>query len=171
MNYRLQHNVRGSVCGWGPLWEPSTNQSKSGQPICYRTGHFYLLLTTDGVQVPVASAVPGGASYSEGRPPDGRPPQSHGESNPEVLRYLEDENAHTAASMAHTEGLQDELFAEMRGRIKEDDASVPVRRGDYWYYTRFVEAGEYPLYCRKKDTPDAAEEVMLDGNAMAAGAL
>ena len=89
--------------------------------------------------------------------------------NPEVIRYLEEENAHTEAVMAHTVDLQETLFVEMRGRIKEDDASVPVRRGSYWYYTRFEEGGEYALYCRRAGSPEGAEEVLLDGNKLAEG--
>ncbi|HYF64978.1 MAG TPA: S9 family peptidase [Herpetosiphonaceae bacterium] len=89
--------------------------------------------------------------------------------NPEVLAYIEAENQYAAAVMADTAGLQDQLYAEMRSRIKEDDDSVPVKRGDYFYYTRMVEGGQYPLYCRKHGGLDAAEEILLDQNALAAG--
>jgi oligopeptidase B len=89
--------------------------------------------------------------------------------NPEVIAYLEAENAYTAAVMKRTEALQETLYAEITGRLKQDDASVPVRRDGYWYYTRFETGKEYPLYCRRKGTMEAAEEVMLDGNALAAG--
>ena len=89
--------------------------------------------------------------------------------NPEVISYLEAENAYTEAVMAHTTDLQETLFVEMRGRIKEDDASVPVRRGGYWYYTRFEEGGEYALYGRRKGSLDGPEELLLDGNAFAEG--
>ena len=89
--------------------------------------------------------------------------------NPEVIAYLEAENAYTAAAMRHTEALQERLYAEITGRLKQDDASVPVLRDGYWYYTRFEVGKEYPLYCRRQGTMAAAEEVMLDGNALAAG--
>lgn len=86
--------------------------------------------------------------------------------NPEVIQYLEAENSYLKEVMKPLESLQNRLFEEMKGRIKEDDASLPFRDGAYWYYTRFVQGGEYPLYCRKKGSLDAAEEIMLDGNDM-----
>jgi oligopeptidase B len=89
--------------------------------------------------------------------------------NPEVLKYLNDENAYTDAVMAPTKDFQDQLFNEMKGRIKEKDESVPYKEGDYFYYTRFIEGGEYPLYCRKKGSLEGTEEILLDGNAMAKG--
>ena len=69
--------------------------------------------------------------------------------NPEVLEYLKAENAYQEAMMKHTEPLQKQLFDEIVGRIKQDDMSVPVKHKGYWYYTRFEEGMEYPLYCRK----------------------
>ncbi len=89
--------------------------------------------------------------------------------NPEVISYLEHENAYYEAVMEPTEELQKTLFDEIVGRIKKDDNSVPYRRDGYYYYSRVVEGGEYPIHCRKQGSLDAAEEVMLDGNALAAG--
>jgi oligopeptidase B len=89
--------------------------------------------------------------------------------NPEVIAYLEAENAHTAAAMAHTEEIQAALFEEIRGRIKEDDSSVPFKDGEYFYYTRYEEGMEYPIHARKEGSLDAPEEIMLDANAMAEG--
>jgi oligopeptidase B len=89
--------------------------------------------------------------------------------NPEVLAYLEAENAYLKQVMAPTEGLQETLFQEIVGRMKKDDASVPSFARGYWYYTRFVEGGEYALHCRRKGTMEAPEQVMLDGNALAKG--
>ena len=89
--------------------------------------------------------------------------------NPEVIAYLEAENEYTKAMMAHTEALQEHLFEEIRGRIKQDDSSVPYRDGNYYYYTRFEEGKEYPIYARKRGTLDATEEVMLDANLLAEG--
>lgn len=89
--------------------------------------------------------------------------------NPEVIEYLEAENAYTAAVMAATETLQTELFEEMKGRLDERDESVPVRLGDYFYYDRYEEGSEYKLYCRKKSSPEAGEEVVLDVNRLAEG--
>ena len=89
--------------------------------------------------------------------------------NPEVIAYLEAENAYTDTMMSHTEGFQEELFEEIKGRIKQTDLSVPYKRDDYYYYTRVVEGKEYPIYCRKKGSLDAAEEIMIDANALAEG--
>jgi oligopeptidase B len=89
--------------------------------------------------------------------------------NPEVVAYLTAENAYTDAVMRHTEPLQETVFTEITSRLKPDDASVPYRDDGYYYYTRFEEGKEYPVYCRKQGSVAAAEEVMLDGNALAAG--
>jgi oligopeptidase B len=87
--------------------------------------------------------------------------------NPEVTAYLEAENAYTAAMMAHTEPLQDDLYREMLARIQEDDTTVPVRRGAWLYYSRTETAKAYPIYCRKG--AQAQEEIIFDQNAEAAG--
>lgn len=89
--------------------------------------------------------------------------------NPRVIEYLEAENRYTEAVMAGTEALQEELFQEIRGRIQETDMSVPYRRGNYWYYTRFEEGRDFPIYARKRGSLDAPEEIMLDANERAAG--
>lgn len=89
--------------------------------------------------------------------------------NPAVIEYIEAENAYVEQVMAHTQTLQEQLYAEMRGRIKETDAQVPERRGAYFYYIRHQAGREYPLYCRKHGTLDAEEEVLLDQNALAEG--
>ncbi|KAI8467013.1 MAG: prolyl oligopeptidase [Monoraphidium minutum] len=99
-------------------------------------------------------------------------------SSPEVLSYLAAENNYTAAVMAATAGLQARLYKEMRGRIKEDDTSVPTRLLGYWYYTRTTEGQQYNVHARRRvppgapppletDAPDpsAAEQVVLDENA------
>ena len=87
----------------------------------------------------------------------------------EVIDYLKAENKYTKAALKPTEGLQESLFGEMKGRIKEDDQSVPYKKNGYYYYTRFEEGKEYPLYCRKKGSLDAEEEIMLNVNEMAEG--
>lgn len=89
--------------------------------------------------------------------------------NPEVIAYLENEYDYTEAMMAHTESLQDEIFEEIRGRIKEDDSSVPYLENGYYYYTRYEEEKEYPIYCRKKGSLDAEEEIILNVNDLAEG--
>ena len=87
--------------------------------------------------------------------------------NPAVIAFLEEENAYTEREMAPMQGMQDSLIDEIRARIKEDDQSAPYRRGEYFYYSRYVEGGEYRVYARKKGSLDAAEEVLLDVNQLA----
>ncbi|MFY7911374.1 MAG: S9 family peptidase [Emticicia sp.] len=89
--------------------------------------------------------------------------------NPDVIAYLKAENEYLAQVMAPVKPLQEKLFEEMKGRIKEQDESVPVKDGEYFYYVKYVEGGEYPVYCRKKGTLDATEEILLDGNEMGKG--
>ena len=86
--------------------------------------------------------------------------------NQEVIDYLNAENAYMDTMLAHTKDFQASLFNEMRSRIKEDDASVPYKLDDYYYYSRYVEGGEYPIYARKKGSLDAAEEIIMDGNEL-----
>jgi oligopeptidase B len=87
--------------------------------------------------------------------------------NPEVIRYLEDENAYTERMLEDASGLFERLVAEMQGRIREQDASAPYRHGDYFYYVRYEEGQEYPIYNRRKGFLDAPEEVLLDVNVEA----
>ncbi len=86
-----------------------------------------------------------------------------------VLDYLKAENAYTAEVMQHTKGLQQELYEEMKGRIKETDLSVPVKMDQYYYYTRTEEGRQYDIHCRKLDSLEAPEEVLLDENVLAEG--
>jgi oligopeptidase B len=89
--------------------------------------------------------------------------------NPEVLSYLEAENAYADAFMKPTVEFQDALYKEMLGRIKQTDLAVPYKLGDYYYYTRTEEGKQYPIYCRKKGSMGAREEITLDLNEMAKG--
>jgi oligopeptidase B len=89
--------------------------------------------------------------------------------NPEVLAYLEAENQYADACLKPTEPLQEQLFKEITGRIKQDDNSVPIKIRDYYHYTRYEEGKEYAIYCRKKYSLEAPEEVLLDGNVLAEG--
>jgi oligopeptidase B len=89
--------------------------------------------------------------------------------SPDVNKYLEAENAYMEAGLKHLDGLRETLYKEMLGRIKESDQQVPYRKGDYWYYTRTEQGKGYPIFCRKKGSLDAAEEVILDQNALAEG--
>lgn len=90
-------------------------------------------------------------------------------SNPEVLAYLNAENAYTTAALRHTEALQEQLYAEMLGRLKQTDQAVPYLENGYWYYTRTIEGKSYPLFCRKRGSLDAPEEVIFDQNVRAEG--
>ena len=89
--------------------------------------------------------------------------------NPEVIAYLEAENAYREAMMKDEEKLREDLFEEMVGRIRQDDESVPYLDNGYYYYVRYEEGKEYPIYCRKKGSLDAGEEIMADVNRMAEG--
>ncbi|NNE75931.1 MAG: S9 family peptidase, partial [Pricia sp.] len=89
--------------------------------------------------------------------------------NPEVLSYLNAENDYYKTLTAHSKDFQDSLFKEMKGRIKEDDSSVPYKQNGYWYITRYERGKEYPIYSRKKETLGAEEEIMFNGNEMAEG--
>ena len=89
--------------------------------------------------------------------------------NPDVLAYLRAENDYTEAITKPTVALQDTLYQEMIGRLKEDDSRPPERRGDWWYYSRTEQGKAYPIFCRKRGTVDAPEEIYFDENAEAAG--
>jgi len=89
--------------------------------------------------------------------------------NPEMLAYLEAENRYADSLLAPVAALKDKLYTEITGRIKQDDSSVPYRLKDYWYYTRYEQGQDYPIHARRKGSMDAAEEVLLDVNELAAG--
>jgi len=89
--------------------------------------------------------------------------------NPEVIDYLERENAYFESVMEKTKGLQEDLFKEMKARIKEDDTSVPYFFNGYYYITRYETGKDYPVYTRRKETMEATEEVLFDVNQMAEG--
>jgi oligopeptidase B len=89
--------------------------------------------------------------------------------NPDVRAYLEDENQYTGQALKHTARLQEDLYDEMVGRIKQTDMSVPYRLNGYYYYSRFEEGKEYPVYCRKKGSLESREEILLNVNELAEG--
>ena len=89
--------------------------------------------------------------------------------SPEVTAYLEAENAYAESVMAPLADLREQLYQEMLSHIKQTDVSVPYREGSWWYYSRTEEGLQYPVYCRKADDPEAVEQVILDGNALAEG--
>lgn len=88
-------------------------------------------------------------------------------SNPDVVRYLDAENAYTEAQTRDLKPFAGALYQEMLGRIRQTDLSVPVRRGDYLYYSRTVEGLQYPIQCRRKGSMEAPEQVLLDPNELA----
>ncbi len=90
-------------------------------------------------------------------------------SNPEVTAHLEAENSYAEALMKPTAALQEKLYKEMVGHIKETDRSVPYQWGNYFYYTRTEQGKQYPIYARKKGSVDALEEIVLDQNELAKG--
>lgn len=89
--------------------------------------------------------------------------------NPEIIKYLEAENAYTETHMGKYKGFVDSLYKEMLGRIKQTDLSVPYKLGDYWYFTKTEEGKQYPTYLRGKAKDGANPETLLDQNAMAEG--
>ncbi len=89
--------------------------------------------------------------------------------NPEVRAYLEAENRYADSVLAPVAALQQRLFEEMKARIPQDDNTVPYLKNGYWYYARFEKGKEYPIYCRKKSSLEAPEEVMVDVNRLAEG--
>src|SRR6266849_220078 len=90
-------------------------------------------------------------------------------SNPEVIKYLEKENAYTEEMTKPLKPFEDALYSEILSHIKQTDLSVPVRRGDYYYYSRTEEGKQYPIQCRKKGGLEAKEEVLLDLNELGKG--
>ncbi len=89
--------------------------------------------------------------------------------NPKVLAWLHAENAYLDTTMAPEKELREKLFDEMKGRIKETDMSVPYLKNGYYYYSRFEKGKEYPIYCRKKGSLEADEQIILNVNELAAG--
>ena len=89
--------------------------------------------------------------------------------NQKVINYLEAENEYYAQKTAHYKSTTEDLFQEMKSRIKEDDESVPYKYNGYWYITKYETGKDYPIYVRKKETLDAKEELLFDCNQMAEG--
>jgi len=87
----------------------------------------------------------------------------------QVVDYIKKENEHTQIQLRHTKNLQKKLYSEIISRIKKDDVSVPYLDNDYWYYTRYEKGKEYPIYCRKRESLENPEEVMINVNDWAKG--
>lgn len=88
---------------------------------------------------------------------------------PEMLAYLQAENAYADAAMAPLKPLQEKLYGEIVGRIKQDDASVPYRQRGWWYYTRFETGKDYPIYARREGSMEAPEQILLNVNELGEG--
>ncbi len=91
------------------------------------------------------------------------------EQTQKVVNYLSAENEYLKTKTKHTEELQRKIYNEIVGRIKQTDESVPYKDNGFWYYTRYEQGQEYPIYCRKKETMDGPEKIMLNVNEMAKG--
>lgn len=89
--------------------------------------------------------------------------------NKEVIAYLEEENNYYDSLTSHTKSFQKELYEEMKGRIKEDDSSLPYKLNGYWYITRYEIGKEYPIYSRKKGSLESEEEIIFNCNELAEG--
>ena len=89
--------------------------------------------------------------------------------NPEMLAYVKAENAYTDAVLGHTKPLETKIYGEIIGRLQQDDSTVPYRMNGYWYFKRFETGKEYPIYARRRDVPDAPEEILLNVNELAKG--
>lgn len=89
--------------------------------------------------------------------------------DPEVVSYLEAENTYRDAVLSNTEAVQTEIYDEIVARIKQEDSSAPYMRNGYYYYTRYEEGKEYPVFCRRKGDMNAEEEIMLNVNELAEG--
>jgi len=100
------------------------------------------------------------AKNIEGRPDD---------QTMQVVDYIKKENEYTQTQLRHTKNLQKKLYSEIISRIKKDDVSVPYLDNDYWYYTRYEKGKEYPIYCRKRESLENPEEVMINVNDWAKG--
>ena len=132
------------------------------------TGANPLVLNPDAAKPPVAARKPKVVGLHGDKLPD---PYFwlREKENPAVLAHLKAENTYTAAVMAPFKATEDKLYSEMLGRIKQTDVTVPYPQRGYWLYARTEEGKQYPIYCRKKGSVDAPEEIVLDVNKLAEG--
>ncbi len=120
-------------------------------------------------KVPVAKKIPHDMTiHGDTRTDDYYWLRDDSRTNPEVLDYLKAENEYSASALAHTVELQEDLYEEMVGRIKQADQSVPYKKKDYWYSTRYEEGHEFPVMLRNKGSLEAPDEILLDTNMRAA---
>jgi oligopeptidase B len=129
-----------------------------------------LLLTTSAPRPPVAATRPHQVSSPHGsREDEYYWLRDDSRADPQMLDYVQAENAYADLMLAHLRPLQARLYQEIVGRLKQDDSTVPYRMNGFWYYRRFETGREYPLYARRQGTQEAPEEILLDVNAMARG--
>jgi oligopeptidase B len=130
---------------------------------------FVFALAADELKPPVAKKVPKSVTMFGDTRTDDYGWIRDAKKNAESMAYLEAETAYADAYMKPTEPLQKKLYEEMLSHIKQTDSNVPYRKGDYFYYTRFEEGKQYPIYARKKGSLDAAEQIVIDVNKLAEG--
>jgi len=148
--------------------QPADVAAPAGEPsaeVATRTGEAVLPAPPVAITKPHTVAAPHGASRED----EYYWLRDDSRKDPEMLAYLTAENHYTDAVMKPLTALKDQLYADIVGRIKQDDATVPYKYRDYWYYTRFEEGQDYPIHARRKGSMEASEEVMLDLNQLAAG--
>ncbi len=120
------------------------------------------------IQPPIAAQIPHSTTI-HGRTLVDNYAWLRGKEKPEVIEYLNQENAYTESVMGATKTMQEKLYAELRSHIQETDQSFPDQMGDYYYYSRTEEGKQYSIYCRKHLALDAPEEIILDVNLLAEG--
>ena len=87
--------------------------------------------------------------------------------NPEVIDYLKKENSYCKSVLKPTAKLQDKIYREMKSRMREEESTAPYFKNGYWYYERYEKNKEHPIFCRKKETVKAKEEILIDANIRA----
>ncbi len=136
---------------------------------CFRSGQSPLVLTQDNFPSPPVVAAKPDTFREFGHARIDNYFWLKDKTNPGVLNYLRAENRYCDTVMAHTKGLQETLFNEFKGRIKEDDQTVPALWNGYCYYSRTIKDKQYAVYCRKQGDTTATEEIIFDVNQMAEG--
>jgi len=130
---------------------------------------FVFVLGAEELKPPVAKKVPKSVTMFGDTRTDEYGWIRDAKKDPESMAYLEAETAYADAFMKPTEPLQKQLYTEMLSHIKQTDSNVPYRKGDYFYYTRFEEGKQYPIYARRKGSLDAPEQIVIDVNKLAEG--
>ncbi len=143
---------------------PSSSASASARLTADKT------VATAALQPPVAARRPHAVESPNGtRTDEYYWLRDDSRANPEMLAYVNAENTYADAMLAHTKPLQETIYKEIVGRLRQDDSTVPYLTNGYWYYKRFETGGEYPIYARRKGSKDAPEEILLNLNELAKG--